>query len=56
MVRVQAVATGDPSVAELRIGRPGPSGAGVVGLAMLPIWLSARRGAPRSAPGTHCRR
>src|SRR4051794_6685796 len=35
MAGVQAVATGDPSVAELRIGRPGPSGAGLVGVAML---------------------
>ncbi|MFD0533426.1 hypothetical protein ACFQY7_06120 [Actinomadura luteofluorescens] len=35
MARVQAVATGDASVVELRIGCPGPSDAGLVGVAML---------------------
>ncbi|MGW2307534.1 PaaI family thioesterase [Actinomadura luteofluorescens] len=35
MARVQPVATGDASAVELRIGYHGPSGAGLVGVAML---------------------
>jgi acyl-coenzyme A thioesterase PaaI-like protein len=55
MAGVQAVATGDPSVAELRIGRPGPSGAGLVGVAMLAdlalgAALRSRVGARRVLP------